>query len=73
MLEIYKSSGRKPEIPPEIQQTLINELKFVGIHQYKYDYLGLYGLVEPISGENFFEEWSHLNGDCLSSLSRFIF
>ena len=26
MLEIYKSSGRKPEIPPEIQQTLINEL-----------------------------------------------
>ena len=26
MLEIYKSSGRKPEIPPEIQQALINEL-----------------------------------------------
>ena len=26
MLEIYKSSGRKSEIPPEIQQTLINEL-----------------------------------------------
>ena len=26
MLEIYKSSGRKPEITPEIQQALINEL-----------------------------------------------
>ena len=26
MLDIYKSSGRKPEIPPEIQQALINEL-----------------------------------------------
>ena len=26
MLEIYKSSGRKPKIPPEIQQALINEL-----------------------------------------------
>ncbi len=26
MLEIYKSSGRKPKIPPEIQQVLINEL-----------------------------------------------
>ncbi len=30
----------------------------------KYDYLWLYGLVEPITGENFFEEWSHLNSDC---------
>jgi transposase len=27
MVDIYKSSGRKPEIPPEIQQALINELK----------------------------------------------
>ena len=27
MLNIYKSSGRKPEIPPNIQQALINELK----------------------------------------------
>ena len=26
MLDIYKSSGRKPKIPPEIQQALINEL-----------------------------------------------
>ena len=26
MLDIYKSSGRKPEITPEIQQALINEL-----------------------------------------------
>lgn len=26
MLDLYKSSGRKPEIPPEIQQVLINEL-----------------------------------------------
>ncbi len=26
MVDIYKSSGRKPEIPPEIQQALINEL-----------------------------------------------
>ena len=26
MLDIYTSSGRKPEIPPEIQQVLINEL-----------------------------------------------
>ena len=36
----------------------------VGFYQYKYDYLWLYGLVEPITGENFFEEWSHLNSDC---------
>jgi transposase len=27
MVDIKKSSGRKPEIPPEIQQALINELK----------------------------------------------
>ena len=27
MLNIYKSSGRNPEIPPDIQQALINELK----------------------------------------------
>lgn len=26
MVDIYNSSGRKPEIPPEIQQMLINEL-----------------------------------------------
>ena len=26
MVEIYKSSGRKPEISPEIQKALINEL-----------------------------------------------
>ena len=38
-----------------------------GIHQYKYDYLWLYGLVEPITGTNFFEEWSHLNSDCFQS------
>ena len=25
MIDIYKSSGRKPEIPPEIQQALINQ------------------------------------------------
>ena len=36
MLEIYKSSGRKPEIPPEIQQTLINELnEKEGLSSYK--------------------------------------
>ena len=56
-----------------------------GVHQYKYDYLWLYGaecarrqapefnsgepagLVEPITGYNFFEEWSHLNSDCFQS------
>lgn len=36
----------------------------IGVHQWKYDYLWLYGLVEPITGQSFFWEWSHLNSDC---------
>ncbi len=39
----------------------------LGFHQYKYDYLWLYGLVEPIIGEIFLKEWSHLNSDCFQS------
>ena len=36
MLDIYKSSGRKPEIPPVIQQALINELnEKEGFNSYK--------------------------------------
>ena len=36
MVDIYKSSGRKPEIPPEIQQALIRELnEKEGFNSYK--------------------------------------
>ena len=48
----------------ERKKITIKGVKPVGFYQYKYDYLWLYGLVEPITGESFFEEWSHLNSDC---------
>jgi hypothetical protein len=32
----------------------------VGIEQWKFEYLWLYGLVEPKTGESFFYEFSHL-------------
>ena len=43
MLDIYKSSGRKPEIPTELQQALINELKDKeGFSSYKEIQIWLY-------------------------------
>lgn len=39
-------------------------VKPLGLEQRKYDYLWLYGLVEPASGESFFLEFSHLDGIC---------
>ena len=43
MLDIYTSSGRKPEIPPEIQQVLINELtEKEGFSSYKEIQIWLY-------------------------------
>ena len=48
----------------ERKKITIKGIQPLGIHQYKYDYLWLYGLVEPISGQSFFWEWSHLNSEC---------
>ena len=42
----------------ERKKITIKGIQPLGIHQYKYDYLWLYGLVEPISGQSFFWEWS---------------
>ena len=36
----------------------------VGLEQWKFDYLWLYGLVEPQSGHSFFWEFSHLDTTC---------
>jgi transposase len=36
----------------------------VGVEQLKYDYLWLYGLVEPKTGESFFYEFCHLDTVC---------
>ena len=36
----------------------------VGIEQWCFDYLWLYGLVEPQTGESFFAEFSHVDGVC---------
>lgn len=36
----------------------------VGLEQWKFDYLWLYGLVEPQSGQSFFWEFSHLDTMC---------
>ncbi|MGL5076046.1 MAG: IS630 family transposase [Waterburya sp.] len=36
----------------------------IGIEQWKFEYLWLYGLVEPKSGESFFYEFSHLDSIC---------
>lgn len=36
----------------------------VGIEQWCFDYLWLYGLVEPQTGESFFHEFSHVDGIC---------
>lgn len=36
----------------------------VGIEQWCFDYLWLYGLVEPLSGDSFFAEFSHVDGVC---------
>lgn len=39
----------------------------VGIEQWKFEYLWLYGLVEPKSGESFFYEFCHLDGICFEN------
>ena len=42
----------------------LSGVKPVGVEQWKFDYLWLYGLVEPASGESFFLEFSHLDSIC---------
>ncbi|NEP76093.1 MAG: hypothetical protein F6K25_32020 [Okeania sp. SIO2G4] len=39
----------------------------VAIEQWCFDYLWLYGLVEPETGESFFAEFSHVDGFAFSS------
>ncbi|MDJ0717095.1 MAG: IS630 family transposase [Prochloraceae cyanobacterium] len=34
------------------------------IKQWSYKYYYIYGLIEPVRGQSFFYEFSHLNGDC---------
>lgn len=42
----------------------------VGIEQWCFDYLWLYGLVEPSSGDSFFAEFSHVDGVCFQEYLR---
>lgn len=39
-------------------------VKPVGVHQWKFQATYLYGIIEPLTGEHFFWEFSHLNTDC---------
>nr|MDZ8002834.1 IS630 family transposase [Aulosira sp. DedVER01a] len=39
-------------------------IKSVGVHQWKFQSTYLYGIIEPLTGEHFFWEFSHLNTDC---------
>ncbi len=39
-------------------------VKPVGVHQWQFKATYLYGIVEPMTGESFFWEFSHLNADC---------
>ncbi|BAZ52894.1 putative transposase [Nostoc sp. NIES-4103] len=39
-------------------------VKSVGLHQWKFQATYLYGIIEPLTGEHFFWEFSHLNTDC---------
>ena len=39
-------------------------IKPKGVEQWKFLYRWLYGLIEPISGNNFFWEFTHLNSVC---------
>jgi hypothetical protein len=42
----------------------------VGIEQWCFDYLWLYGLVEPRGGDSFFAEFSHVDGVCFQEYLR---
>lgn len=39
-------------------------VKPIGVNQWKRDNFYLYGVVEPLTGDSFFYEFSHLDGDC---------
>ncbi|BAY41206.1 putative transposase [Nostoc sp. NIES-2111] len=39
-------------------------VKPVGVHQWQFKATYLYGIIEPLTGESFFWEFSHLNSDC---------
>lgn len=41
-------------------------VKPVGVFQYKFKATWIYGAIEPRSGESFFYEFSHLDGDCFN-------
>lgn len=39
-------------------------VKPIGVHQWKFKATYLYGIIEPLTGEHYFWEFSHLNTDC---------
>jgi len=39
-------------------------IKSFGVHQWQFKATYLYGIIEPLTGESFFWEFSHLNTDC---------
>lgn len=44
----------------------IKGIKPLGNFQYNFQYLWLYGLIEPRTGSSFFYEFSHLDGECFN-------
>ena len=45
-------------------------VKPVGVSQWKFSYRWLYGLVEPVSGESYLLEFSHLDSQCFEEFLR---
>ncbi|GFE71917.1 transposase [Chroococcus sp. FPU101] len=48
----------------ERRKLTLKGVKPKGIRRWKFDYYYIYGLVEPLSGDSFFYEFSHLNTAC---------
>ena len=44
-----------------------------GLYQWLFEYLWLYGLVEPLTGDSFFYEFSHLDTACAREIFRAFF
>jgi transposase len=39
-------------------------VKPIGVHQWQFKATYLYGIIEPLTGDSFWREFSHLNTDC---------
>jgi len=64
-----QDESRKGLMTIRSKKLILRGVQPIGIEQWRLEYLWLYGLVEPKSGESFFYEFCHLDSICFYQFS----